>query len=294
MGIAELVPGVSGGTIAFVTGIYRELVASLHAIDATTIRMLLRLRVAEAWGRVNANFLLALLAGMAFSLIAFARVVSWLLANREIEVWSFFLGLILASMVYVGQHAGPWRRSRIGLAVLGVLLGALVSTGGGLPVTENLLVTFVAGAIAICAWILPGVSGSFMLLVLGQYPRVIAALSEPDLRILGVFAAGCLTGLALFTRLLTFLLRHFYGATLAFLCGFMGGSLGKLWPWRQTLSYYLDADGDAIPIVVRPVGPMHYREMYGEDPMLATAVLAALAGMALVMVLDRVGRRGAR
>lgn len=291
MGIAELVPGVSGGTIAFITGIYRELVGSLHAIDGTTVRLLFSLRIGEAWRRVNATFLLALVAGMLAAVIAFSSLVGWLLAHREIQVWSFFLGLILASMVFVGRHAGPWTPRRMALGVIGIVCGALVSSSGGLPVTESHLVTFAAGAVAICAWILPGVSGSFMLLMLGQYQRVIGAIADLDLAVLGAMAAGCLTGLVLFTRALTFLLRHFYGPTLAFLCGFMGGALQKLWPWRQTLSYYLDADGGAIPILVRPVSPLRYEELYGEDPMLVGAVVAAVAGMALVMVLDRVSRR---
>ena len=293
MGIAELVPGVSGGTIAFVTGIYVELVQSLYRFDETCVRLVLRGRIGEAWHHVNANFLLVLLLGMAVSVVTFSGLVAWLFEHREIQLWAFFFGLIVASAVFVARSVEAWSAERVGIALVGLLAGAVVSNAGGLPVSENPLVTFAAGAVAICAWILPGVSGSFMLLLLGQYQRVVRAIAELDVVTVGSLALGCLVGLALFTRALTWLLRHYYAGTLAFLCGFMVGSLQKLWPWRQTLSYYLDSHGDAVPVVVRPIGPLRFEELYGEDPMLLGASLACAAGLAVVMVLDRVSRRGA-
>lgn len=292
MGIAELVPGVSGGTIAFVTGIYLELVQSLYRFDQTLVALLLRGRLVAAWQHVNAGFLLALLAGMAVALVTFSGLVAWLFEHREIELWAFFFGLIVASAVFVGRSVAPWNTDRIAVALVGVLAGAVVSNAGGLPVSENPLVTLAAGAVAVCAWILPGVSGSFVLLLLGQYQRVVRAVAELDLVVMGSLGVGCVLGLALFTRALTWLLRHFYAGTLAFLSGFMIGSLQKLWPWRQTLSYYLDSHGDAIPVVVRPIGPLRYEELYGDDPMLLGACLACAAGLALVMVLDVATSRG--
>jgi putative membrane protein len=294
MGVAELVPGVSGGTIAFVTGIYLELVGAIRAVDAAFLRLLVRGRLAEAWRHVNAGFLLALALGMGAAVVGLASTIEWLLRAHEILLWAFFFGLILASVVHVARHVAPWDLHTSAFGILGVVLGLVLSGTMGLPVVEHPAVTFAAGAVAVCAWILPGVSGSFMLLLLGQYPRVIRALAELDLSLLAVLAAGCVTGLLLFSRLLTWLLRHHYRATLALLCGFMAGSLQKLWPWRQTLSYYLDADGEAVPVLVTPVSPTLFQEMYGEDPLVAGAVLALCAGLAVVVLLDRLSRgRGA-
>lgn len=292
MGIAELVPGVSGGTIAFITGIYMRLVGAIHAVDRVFLRLVLRGRAAEAWRHADLGFLLVLVLGMGASLIAFSSLVRWLLQDHEILIWSFFFGLIVASIVFVGRHVAPWNAERIALAVFGLLCGATASMAGGLPVSDSLLVTFAAGAVAICAWILPGVSGSFMLLMLGQYERVIKALATFDLPIILAMGSGCALGLMLFTRALHWLLRNAYAGTLAFLCGFMGGALQKLWPWQQLHSYYLDADGEAIPVVVRPVSPFRYQELFGEDPLVAGALLAAFAGLALVVVLDLASRRG--
>lgn len=292
MGIAELVPGVSGGTIAFVTGIYLELVQSLYRFDRTLAALLLRGRIVAAWQHVNATFLLVLLIGMGVAVVTFSGLVAWLFEHREIELWAFFFGLIIASAVFVGRSVTPWNVDRVAVALVGVLAGAVVSNAGGLPVSENPLVTFAAGAVAICAWILPGVSGSFVLLLLGQYQRVVRAIAELDLVVVASLGVGCVVGLALFTRALTWLLRHFYAGTLAFLCGFMVGALQKLWPWRQTLSYYMDSHGDAIPVVVRPIGPLRYEELYGDDPMLLGACLACVAGLALVMVFDLATSRG--
>jgi putative membrane protein len=291
MGIAELVPGVSGGTIAFITGIYRELVAAIHAVDHVFLRELAGLRPMAAWRRANGGFLLVLVLGMGSSLLAFSSTVQWLLAEHEILVWAFFFGLIIASVVFIAGHVTPWTGPRIGLAFAGLACGALVSMSDGLPVSDSLPVAFAAGAVAICAWILPGVSGSFMLLLLGQYQRIIKALAGLDLVVVATFAAGCAVGLVIFARVLHWLLARAYAGTLAFLCGFMAGALQKLWPWRQTLSYYLDSDGDGIPVAVRPISPLQFRELYGEDPQILAALLAASAGLALVVLLDLASRR---
>ena len=294
MGVAELVPGVSGGTIAFVTGIYVELVQSLYRFDAQLLGYLMRLQIAPAWRHVNASFLLALVVGMGLAVVSFSGVVAWMFEHHEIGLWSFFFGLICASAVFVARSVSNWDSIRVALALAGLIIGALVSNAGGLPASEHPAVTFAAGAVAICAWILPGVSGSFMLLLLGQYQHVIRSIAALDLLVIGSLAAGCLVGLALFTRALAWLLRVHFASTLAFLCGFMVGSLQKLWPWRQTISYYLDSHGDAIPVNVKPIAPAQFEALYGEDPMVLSAVIACVVGFGLVMVLDVVSRRGAR
>ena len=294
MGVAELVPGVSGGTIAFVTGIYVELVQSLYRFDGQLLAYAARFQIALAWRHVNASFLLALAVGMGVAVVSFSGVVAWLFEHHEIGLWSFFFGLICASAAFVARSVGVWDSIRLAFALAGLIIGAAVSNAGGLPASEHPAVTFAAGAIAICAWILPGVSGSFMLLLLGQYQHVIRSIAAFDLVVIGSLAAGCFVGLALFTRALAWLLRMHFASTLAFLCGFMVGSLQKLWPWRQTLSYYLDWRGDAIPVNVKPISPAQFEALYGEDPMVLSAIVACSMGLALVMVLDVVSRLCAR
>lgn len=294
MGVAELVPGVSGGTIAFITGIYRELLATIRAYDHRLLALLLGGRWRASWQQGNVGFVLVLLFGMASSLVSLAAVVQWLFVAHEILVWSFFFGLITASVIFVGHAVAPWTSTRWLLAMLGLVFGMTVSQLGGLPPADGAWLTMVSGAVAICAWILPGVSGSFVLLMLGQYQRVIRAISELDLAFLAVFGAGCALGLLLFSRLLTWLLRRYYGATLALLCGVMAGSLQRLWPWQQVQSFYLDSAGGAVMLRGRPLLPWHFEDYYGDDALLLSAILAALAGMALVLLLDLASRSSRR
>jgi len=291
MGVAELVPGVSGGTIAFITGIYLELVGTLRRLDLCLARCLLQGRFVTAWRHGNLRFLLALGLGMASSLIALSTLVHWALAHHEIYLWSFFFGLILGSVAFVARFVHPWSPLRMLYGVLGLLAGAALTRMAAMPADGNLPAIFGAGAVAFCAWILPGISGSFILLLLGQYQHMVKALSELDFGYLVPLAAGGVVGLLSFSRLLAWLLRHYYAATLAVLCGVMAGSLQKLWPWRQTTSYYLGADGEAVPLVVRPITPMRFRELYGDDPLLWGAAACALAGMAVVVALDAASRR---
>lgn len=291
MGVAELVPGVSGGTIAFITGIYLELVGTLRRLDHRLAGCLLRGRFAAGWRCGNLGFLVALGAGMASSLVTLSAFVHWAFAHHEIYLWSFFFGLILGSVAFIARFVHPWRPYHILLGIVGLLAGAALTRVAVMPAEGNSLVTFGAGAAAFCAWILPGVSGSFILLLLGQYQHMVKALSELDLGYLVPLAAGGVVGLLSFSRLLAWLLRNHYAATLAVLCGVMAGSLQKLWPWRQTRSYFLGADGDAVPLVVRPITPTRFQELYGDDPLLLGAAVCALAGMAIVVGLDVASRR---
>ncbi len=290
MGVAELVPGVSGGTIAFITGIYQELLLTIRAYDHRLLGLLLRRQWRALWEQGNVGFVLVLLFGMASSLVSLAAVVQWLFVAHDILIWSFFFGLIVASVIFVGHAVAPWTSTRWLLATLGLVLGTTISQLGGLPPADGVWLTLVSGALAICAWILPGVSGSFVLLMLGQYQRVIRAISELDWAFLAIFSAGCLAGLVLFSRLLTWLLRRYYGATLALLCGVMAGSLQRLWPWQQIQSYYLDSDGGAVMLRARPLLPWHFEDYYGDDALLLGAILAALAGLGVVLLLDLASR----
>ncbi|TVP42211.1 MAG: DUF368 domain-containing protein [Gemmatimonadales bacterium] len=287
MGVAELVPGVSGGTIAFITGIYLELVRSIRGIGAGLVRQVGQGRFREAWKEGNLGFLVVLGAGMGTAIVLLARIVGWLLEHRELQVWAFFFGLILASVWFVGRYARPWTTARRALVLLGAVIGAGVAflTALALPVT--LVTIFLGGAIAICAWILPGVSGSFIMLLLGLYPAVVGAISDFNLVILATLAAGCATGLLLFSRFLTWLLERRYEATLALLSGFMAGSLFKLWPW-----YVPVAIVDGKPMGLRLLGPGTFEAVTGEPAAVASVVASMVAGVAVVAVLEVVSRRG--
>jgi putative membrane protein len=290
MGVAELIPGVSGGTIAFITGIYVELVSSIRALRPQVLVRGLQGRFRKAWEEGAMGFLTVLGAGMATSVFLFAGVVAQLLEHREVQVWAFFFGLIVASVVFVGRFALPVTSSRVVLGLVGVGVGAIMANVQPLPAPEHWISTFLAGAVAICAWVLPGVSGSFILLLLGQYTLLVRALSELDLAFLGALAAGMGVGLLAFARVLTWLLRHYYRGTLSFLCGLMAGSVQKLWPWRETVTSYLDSDGNPVPLVVRPISPAAWEALTGTDPALVGALLSMGMAVGVILVLESLSR----
>jgi len=287
MGLAELVPGVSGGTIAFITGIYMELVGAIRGAGEALVRHLARGDVAGAWKRANGTFLLVLGAGMATGILSLARIVSWLLENRELQIWGFFFGLILASVLFVGRSALPLTPRRWALVAVGVLTGVAAAFATGLSIPVNSGTLFLGGMVAICAWILPGVSGSFIMLLLGLYPTVVGAIAALDLGVLGVLAAGCGVGLLLFARVLGWLLDRFYRGTLALLCGFMAGSLMGLWPWRLPVAVV-----EGKPLGVRLLLPGDYAAASGVDPALGGVILSFLLGLGVVAALDLLARWG--
>lgn len=287
MGLAELVPGVSGGTIAFITGIYLELVGTIRSAGEVLVRHLPRGDLAGAWKHANGGFLLVLGAGMASGILALARIVSWLLEYRELQIWGFFFGLILASVLFVGRAARPFTGGRAGLLAVGVAAGAAAAFATALSLPVNPATLFLGGMVAICAWVLPGVSGSFVMLLLGLYPTVVGAIADLDLSVLGVLAAGCGVGLLLFARVLGWLLDRFYRGTLALLCGFMAGSLMGLWPWRLPVTVV-----EGKPLGVRVLLPADYAEAAGVDPAVGGVVAAFLLGLGTVAALDVLSRWG--
>ena len=300
MGMAEVVPGVSGGTIAFVTGIYERLLESITAVGPDLLPAFRRGGVGAVWKAVQGPFLLNLVVGMAFGLIVGVFAVTYLIAAFPPVVWAFFFGLILASAWYIGRMVRPWNaKEALALAVgFGIALAIVIGTPA--QGSTSLLFVFVSGAIAISALLLPGVSGSFILLLMGMYsyvvPSVKALLSGDTeaLPVVLVFALGCLTGLATFSRFLKFLFERYPQPTLALLTGFMLGSLYKLWPWRVVTDYARDADGAFV------VDDEGVRKVLSEAPVWASqyaaevgpayvggVVVAALAGVALIFGLSR-------
>lgn len=276
MGAADIIPGVSGGTMAFITGIYQRLLDAITAFDLGLLPLLRRRDWRLIWERVDGAFLLALLAGIATSVFTLARLITWLLASQPLLLWSFFFGLILASALVLLRHITAWSLA----AVLGCCGGALTAGFIGLspafPFTDGLLSFFFAGFVAICAMILPGVSGSFLLVLLGMYSRVLAAIDTLLVLPLMSFAAGAACGLLAFSRLLRYLLAQHHGATLATLTGFLVGSLPVVWPWK------LNAPG-TVP--ARPVSPGQYAADIGSNE-LGLCILLMLLGLFAVWLLE--------
>ena len=248
MGAADVVPGVSGGTMAFILGIYRELIEAVRSVNAHFLRTFFSFRLKEAMALVPWKFLGSLLAGILIAVFSLARLLSWLLVNKPVFIWSFFFGLILASILIVGRNL----EKRNVVAALWAALG----TGGAyflvgmVPVStpEAPWFLFLSGAVAVCAMILPGISGSFILVLLGKYHFVLAAVNERNLFVLAVFTAGAVFGITSFSRLLSWLLRKHHDMTIALLLGLMLGSLRKVWPWKKTLETTLDRHGNTIPL----------------------------------------------
>ncbi len=291
MGAADVVPGVSGGTVAFITGIYDELLRSIGAVP-NAAGPLLRGRLAEAWRVANGGFLLVLFAGIITSVLTLARLISYLLEQHPIPVWSFFFGLILVSVHLVGKDIQRRSLSRLLSLGLGIAFAYWITVAAPMQWSASGGSLFLAGAIAICAMILPGISGSFILVLLGLYPVVLGAVKSLELGVMLVFASGCLVGLLSFARVLSWVLRRWRDLTLAFLTGLMVGSLNKVWPWKETLTWRTDSHGEQVPLLQHNLLPGAYGHLTGQDPQLLIAIVLAVAGIVLVLGLEWVaGRR---
>ncbi|MCZ6502892.1 MAG: DUF368 domain-containing protein [Gammaproteobacteria bacterium] len=290
MGAAEVVPGVSGGTIAFISGIYERLINSIKQFTPFLPLQLKKNGIKSTWRRVDATFLLVLFAGMGVSILVFANAVSYLLHNEPIAIWSFFFGLVVVSTGVVSREITSYG-TNVGLGIgIGLVIGVAVTYLIPITLEPTPLMLFVGGSIAVCAWILPGLSGSFILLLLGLYGFVIDAIKSLDVLNLAFIAAGAVVGLVSFSQVLSRLFALFKNETLAVLIGFMLGSLAKLWPWKNTTSYQIEADGSQIPLIQEPVFPGVYTALTGQDAQIMMAIVCALIGGALVLVLHWVAR----
>jgi putative membrane protein len=290
MGAADVVPGVSGGTVAFITGIYDELLRSIASVPAA-LALFLRGRIVEAWKAANATFLLILLLGIMTSIMSLARVITYLLVEHPIPVWSFFFGLILVSTHLVVREVRRWNASRVFSLLLGVAFAYWITVASPLQWGHDPLSLFLAGAIAICAMILPGISGSFILVLMGLYGFVLNAVKGLDLAVLLIFASGCLVGLVSFAGILRWLLVRWRDLTLTFLTGLMIGSLNKIWPWKQTLTWRTDSQGEQVPSLQSNLWPEQFAQVSGQDPQLLWAIGLAVAGVLLVLGLEWLAAR---
>lgn len=275
MGAADVVPGVSGGTIAFISGIYDPLLNSINAINFSLFKTLKVEGVKGAWKSINGSFLLLLFAGIATSVISLAKLLSTLLETQPIALWSFFFGLILASIVLVWKpivHTNNWLT--VMFSGIGFASALSISLLNPLPEATSLGYLFFSGALAICAMILPGISGSFILVLLGSYPTVLNAVHERNLSVLLVLGAGAVFGLLSFSKLLKWLFEHFKNATLTILVGFIAGSLPKIWPWKVETKLGLNL---YLPSLETP------------EDQLFTGLLFMGLGLSLVLFLETIG-----
>ncbi|WP_461482191.1 DUF368 domain-containing protein [Porticoccus sp.] len=289
MGAADVVPGVSGGTIAFISGIYEELLDSIRSVNFRSLKLLLSHGPRVFWQAINGNFLLALFSGIVLSIASLAKLVSHLLQAQPILVWSFFFGLIVASIIYIFRQL-PHLRWQEWLALsLGTVFALAISFASPTQGSEGLLAVYLSGAIAICAMILPGVSGSFILLLLGMYSVMIDAVSELHWQLLLMFVLGCATGLMAFARLLAWLLHRYHSVTIALLTGFLVGSLLIVWPWRETLEVMIDGRGREVVLSSRLLLPAEFARVTGLDPRTLLAMGCMAAGLILVLGLEYLG-----
>jgi len=293
MGAADVVPGVSGGTIAFITGIYQELLDSLSRIGPHTVTVLFRQGVAAAWRQINGTFLLALFSGVLISIFSLARLISFLLEQYPIVVWGFFFGLILASVVPIVRRVPKWSWQCWAALILGVVLAALISEMRPREIAATPYTLFFSGALAICAMILPGISGSFILLMIGIYPKVILAVHDLQFSALAWFGAGAVTGLLLFSRLLSWLMHRFPSVTLTFLVGILIGSLNIVWPWKLTAPG-AGSPGEDFASVMSNVSPGEFSAASGEPSYFIGALLASVAAVLLVLGVEWIHWRHVR
>ena len=285
MGAADVVPGVSGGTIAFISGIYEELLTSISNINLSLLQTLKNKGLNEAWNQLNGNFLISLLLGIFISVVSLAKVITWLLDKHPILLWSFFFGLVLASIIYIAKQITQWNSIAYVLLVIGAVLAYYITTLNPL-VSENssFLFLFLAGALAICAMILPGISGSFILVLLGAYKPILTAVSNRNITIVAVVGAGAVLGLLSFSRVLKWLFAHYKNYTLAVLTGFILGSLNKIWPWKKVLTYRINSHGEQVPFNELSISPTSYE---GDSQILYAVALAAL-GFGLIILLEKI------
>jgi putative membrane protein len=280
MGAADVVPGVSGGTMAFILGIYEELIDAIRSFNLRFVRTLISLKVKEAMSLVSWPFLAALLVGILTAVFSLARVLAWLLENRPVFIWSFFFGLVLASVVTVGRNQERWDLPAGVWTALGAV-GAYFLVGM-VPVRtpEVPWFVFLSGAVAICAMILPGISGSFILVLLGKYQYILGAVNERNLAVLAVFTAGTVFGITSFVRLLSWLLKRHRDLTISLLTGLMLGSLRKVWPWKKTLETLAGSRGSARSLTEVNVLPSHWSSE------VTVALGLALLGFLVVLLLE--------
>jgi len=285
MGASDVVPGVSGGTIAFVTGIYERLIHAIKSINFANLKLFFKGQFKEFWQNIDGWFLVCVVAGIGVSFLSLAKLITMLLNAYPQYVWSFFFGLILASTIFVGRDV-KWNWKTILAFILFAVLSFFITSPENSPLAENdsYWYIFLCGAVAICAMILPGISGSFILVLLGQYTFMLTALTELQTAVILVFAAGALIGIVSFSHVLNWLFTHFKQITLAALTGFMFGSLNKIWPWKETLETFIDRHSEVKPLIQSNILPQINSEFW-------LSIIMIIAGLALIFVIELIAKK---
>jgi len=316
MGAADAVPGVSGGTIAFISGIYEELITTISNVNLNTLKVLKTEGINAFWKKINGNFLLALLIGMIISFASFMKLAKYLIEQHPILIWSFFFGLIIASILFIGKQITKWNLATILAVIFGAVLAYYITSLPSMASNNNPYFLFIAGAIAICAMILPGISGSFILVILGAYKTLSNAIDSLDIKKIAIFVLGAIVGLLSFSRVLKWLFKHYHNITLAVLTGFIFGSLNKIWPWKKTITVMSDATGDVIPfanitnlgtlsvyqktiqdfesyktIVEKSILPSSFTELNLIDAQVLIAIALMVIGFLTIFILEKIGNK---
>ncbi len=286
MGAADVIPGVSGGTIAFITGIYEELINSIKSINPASLKLLLRGKISEFWTAINGNFLISLVAGIFISILSLAKLMEYLLESYPVLVWSFFFGLIVASAIYVVRYVKKWNAGIVLITVAGAVIAYVITILTPAEANTTYGFIFLSGAIAICAMILPGISGSFILVLLGMYRFILQAVSDFNIPVILVFLLGAGISIILFSNFLSWLFRKYHDLTIGLLAGFMVGSLNKVWPWKHVVETFTDRHGLVRPLIEENVLPGTYEVVSNKPSLLAGALVLALTGFVLIFVIE--------
>ena len=301
MGAADVVPGVSGGTIAFISGIYQELIDSIDNISFSVLKGVRKNGIKATWAAINGNFLLALVIGIGISILTFSKIITHLLESQPILVWSFFFGLVLASIAYIWKEITKWSFKAIIALLIGITISYYITIARPTESPESFPYLFISGFLAIIAMILPGVSGAFILLLMGSYQTVIGTInqfregiSSLNFEVIGqamlklmTFALGAIIGLKLFSKILKWMFENYKNITLALLIGFMIGSLNKIWPWKEVLETRTNSHGEVVPFIERSILPQNFEG----NPQILTAIIMLVCGFMLIFGLEKIANR---
>jgi putative membrane protein len=283
MGCADVVPGVSGGTIAFICGIYERLINGIKSFDLTSAQLLLKRDFKGLRARIPFPFFIALGLGLMTAILSLAKVLEHLMLNHPVQLWSFFFGLVLGSIVLLARQTWSWKPGDW-MVFVGFAIGTFLLVGlKSLHTPQGLPFVFLAGAIAICAMILPGISGSYLLVIMGKYATIIEAVNDRNLTTLAVFCTGIAVGILSFVRLVSWMLTHYRHVTLIALTGVMAGALRTLWPWKETLTTRINSDGEVVPLTQTNTLP-------GAEANILLALGLAVVGSAAVILIERLAR----
>ncbi|MCO6162854.1 DUF368 domain-containing protein [Flavobacterium sp. NRK F7] len=301
MGAADVVPGVSGGTIAFISGIYEELIESINKINFSVIKGIKENGIKNTWAAINGNFLVALILGIAISVVTFSKIIIHLLDTQPIVVWSFFFGLVIASILFIWKEISTWSWKAIVSLLIGIVISYYITIAKPTESPDSYWYLFISGFLAIIAMILPGVSGAFILLLMGSYQTVIGTINQlreglstvnfeiisNALLKLGTFAIGAILGLKLFSKVLTWMFSNHKNTTLALLVGFMIGSLNKIWPWKEVIETRINSHGETVPFLEKSILPQNFQG----DPQILTAIIMVICGFMLIFGLEKIANR---